>query len=243
MNHRNLITFSFLFSVLLFSNAARADDENYLSSKADYNCPENYFDAAYEKNTPNGPVIVTPPAGGLTIDEEFGVGSEAITRCLKKRKNVKVVVSINGAHPSGKNGNIRLNKARFLSNIEYFRENYEDVHNMKIGEDVKVAAVAASSGALLMTTEHPAWARVKTDEAEPTCMGNEDRFAGKTCTNPFKDLVVRAQEIGVKFYLCQMASRTLGIKKATVIQGVKFVPGAHIAVADYQQAGYALIDL
>ena len=203
----------------------------------------NYFDAPFEKNTPNGPVTVVPPADGLTIDEEFGNGSEAITRCLKKRSRVKVVVSINGAHPSNKNGKIQLNKARFLSNIEYMRENYEDVHDMKIGEDVKVVAVAASSGALLMTTEHPAWARAKTDDSEPTCMGNENRFAGQTCPNPFKGLVERAQEIGVKFYLCQMASRVLSIKKAKVIPGVEFVPGGHIAVADFQQLGYALIDL
>lgn len=238
---------SFSLSVLLLTNLAIGSTfaHDFVHPGAEYrnDCPVNYFDAPYEKNSPNGPVTVVPPVGGLTIDEEFGEGSEAITRCLKKRKNVKVVISMNGAHPSDKNGNARLNKARFLSNIEYFRENYEDVHDMKIGEDVKVAAVASSSGALLLTTQHPAWVRDKTDDSEPTCMGNESRFAGKTCPNPFKDLVERAQEIGVKFYLCQMASRVLSIKKPNVIPGVKFVPGAHIAVADFQLLGYALIDL
>lgn len=236
---------TFILPLVLTSNLyvgyAAADD--YYSASTNYNCPENYFDAPFEKNTPNGPVVVTPPQGGLTMDEEFGEGTQAITRCIKKRTNARVVVSINGAHPSDKNGNINLNKARFLSNIEYFRENYEDVHNMKIGDDVKVVAVAASSGALLLTTEHPAWVRVKTSDIEPTCMGNENRFSGKTCTNPFRHLVERAQEIGVQFYLCQMASRTLSIKKPAVIPGVKFVPGAHLAVADFQQTGYALIDL
>ena len=220
-----------------------AHESEYSSNEYRTNCPEKYFDAPYEKNTPNGSVIIVPPLGGLAIDEEFGAGSEEMTMCLKKRSNAKVVVSINGAHPSNKSGNARLNKARFLSNIEYFRENYEDVHNMKIGEDVKVVAIAASSGALLLTTQHPAWVRDKVEGTEPTCMGNETRFSGKTCSNPFQHLVKRAQEIGVKFYLCQMASRILSIKKPNVIPGVKFVPGAHIAVADYQLKGYALIDL
>ncbi|MFO8024678.1 DsrE family protein [Thiohalophilus sp.] len=47
----------------------------------------------------------------------------------------------------------------------------------------------------------------------------------------------------VKFYLCQMASQMPGIKKANKIDGVTFVPGGHIAVADFQMDGYALIDL
>lgn len=240
---RNCKTFILPLALItnLYVGCAVADD--YYSVSTNYNCPENYFDAPFEKNTPNGPVIVTPPPGGLTMDEEFGEGTQAITRCIKKRTNARVVVSINGAHPSDKNGNININKARFLSNIEYFRENYEDVHNMKIGDDVKVVAVAASSGALLLTTEHPAWVRSKASDTELTCMGDENRFAGKTCTNPFKEMVVRAQQIGVEFYICQMASRTLGIKKPKVIPGVKFVPGAHLAVADFQQIGYALIDL
>jgi len=230
-----------LLFISFFASSVLADD--YYPGSTGYNCPENNFDTPFEKNTPNGPVVVTPPVGGLTMDEEFGDGTQSVTRCLVKRSKAKVVVSINAAHPFDKNGNIVLTKARFLSNIEYFRENYEDLHNMKIGEDVKVVAVAASSGALLMTTEHPAWVRSKESDTEATCMGDEVRFSGKTCSNPFKDLVVRAQEIGVKFYLCQMASRTLGIKKARVIPGVDFVPGAHLAVADFQQLGYALIDL
>lgn len=239
MYSRKIVGLPFVLLAVMFANCATAD--TYYPTNN--NCPENYFDAPYEKNTPNGPVTVTPPVGGLTMDEEFGEGTQAITHCIVKRSKARVVVSINGAHPFDKNGNINLDKARFLSNIEYFRENYEDVHNMKIGDDVKVVAVAGSSGALLLTTEHPSWIRAKASDADPTCMGDENRFAGKTCSNPFRALVERAQEIGVQFYICQMASRTLGIKKPTVIPGVEFVPGAHLAVADFQQLGYALIDL
>ena len=243
MVYYRIFLYSLFFFLYLVAGYAFAHGDDRPSGYGNTECPVNYFDAPYKKNTPGGDVLVTPPVGGLTIDEEFGAGSQAITNCVQKRKNAKVVVSINGAHPSGKNGNIQTNKARFLSNIEYFRENYEDVHGMKIGDDVKVVAVATSSGALLMTTQHPAWVRDKTDPSQPTCMGNESKFAGKTCANPFRALVERAQEIGVRFYVCQMASRVLSIRKPNLIPGVEFVPGGHIAVADFQLRGYALIDL
>ena len=222
--------------VALFSGATNviADDDD---KKA---CPVDYYDQPYVMS--NGKVIDNPNELARTIDEEFGVGAESITHCLSNRKKAKVVVAINGAHPSNKNGLAQLNKARFLSNIEYMRENYEDVHGMKIGKDIKVIAVASSSGALLMTTHHPAWMRDKESISDPVCPMKPD-LMGKTCTNPFRGLVERAQQIGVKFYLCQMASRVLGIKMGNKIEGVKFVPGGHIAVADFQMDGYSLIDL
>lgn len=201
-------------------------------------CPVGDFNQPYVMA--NGNLIDDPNVLNLTMDEEFGAGTQAITHCLSHRKKAKVVVAINGAHPTNKNGVTETDKARFLSNIEYMRENYEDVHGMKIGEDVKVIAVASNSGALLMTTHHPAWMR-DAAEGDPACPMKP--VAGKTCSNPFRPLVERAQQIGVKFYLCQMASRVLGIKKAYKIDGVQFVPGGHIAVADFQMDGYSLIDL
>lgn len=227
--------FAVLVVMLVTISKAWADSYEHNKNKR---CPVDYYDQPYVMS--NGTVIDDPNVLARTMDEEFGVGAESITHCLGNRKKAKVVVAINGAHPSDKNGNAQTGKARFLSNIEYMRENYEDVHNMKIGKDVKVIAVASNSGALLMTTHHPAWMRDKTND-EPDCpMRN---IPGKTCSNPFRHLVERAQQIGVKFYLCQMASRVLGIKMANKIEGVKFVPGGHIAVADFQMDGYSLIDL
>lgn len=201
-------------------------------------CPVGDFNQPYVMA--NGTLIDDPDILNQGMDEEFGDGSRAITHCLKHRQHAKVLVAINGAHPTNKNGVTETGKARFLSNIEYLRENYEDVHGMKIGEDVKVIAVASESGTLLMTTHHPAWMR-DAGEGEPPCPMYP--VPGKTCSNPFRQLVERAQQIGVKFYLCQMASRVLGIKKAYKIEGVSFVPGGRIAVADFQLDGYALIDL
>ena len=216
-------------ALLVASNAVFADD-----------CPVGDYNQPY--TMANGTYIDNPAKLDLDMDGEFGPGTQAETTCLYNRKNVKVVVAINGAHPSDKAGNTQTNKARFLSNIEYMRENYEDVHGMSMapGGDIEVIAVASSHGALLMTTHHPAWMR-DAGEGDPACPMKPTE--GKTCSNPFRDKVERAQEIGVKFYLCQMASRVLGIKRGNKIPGVNFVPGGHIAVADFQKEGYLLIDL
>jgi len=227
----------FLYAVFISGQAMAYDGET--AQRGINTCPHEYWNQPYVMS--NGTVIDDPNVLNRTMDEEFGTGTQEITHCLKKRKNAKVVVSINGAHPSNKAGVVQTDRARFLSNIEYMRENYEDLHGMKMGKEVKVVAVANSSGALLMTTHHPAWMRDKTDVNDPDCPMKP--VEGKTCFNPFRHLVERAQEIGVKFYLCQTASRVIGIKKAFKIEGVEYVPGGHIAVADLQMLGYALIDL
>jgi intracellular sulfur oxidation DsrE/DsrF family protein len=48
-------------------------------------------------------------------------------------------------------------------------------------------------------------------------------------------------EKGFRFYVCQTSSRSIGIDMSNKLQGVDFVPGGKIAVADYQLRGYALI--
>lgn len=236
MKHKNL---NLLLSlVLLACNLPAFADED--RDDDDYKpCPVEYYNQPYEMA--NGTVVDDPAVLNRTIDEEFGTGAQAITHCLRHRRGAKVLVAINGAHPSNKAGVTQTNKARFLSNFEYFRENYEDVHGMKIGKDLDVVVVSSGSGGLLMTTHHPAWMRDKTASTDADCPMKP--VTGKTCSNPFRHIVERAQQTGVKFYLCQMAARVLGIKMGNKIPGVRFVPGGHIAVADFQMDGYALIDL
>lgn len=233
-----------LFTLFTAQPVLAGEYEGYKSYDSYKPCPVGDFNQPYQMS--NGTWVTDPAILNQDMNEEFGYAADGtsaqqMTHCLDHRKYAKVLVAINGAHPSDKNGNAQLDKARFLSNIEYMRENYEDVHGMKIGEDIKVIAVASNSGALLLTTHHPAWMRDKESATDPDCPMKP--VAGKTCSNPFRSLVERAQEIGVKFYLCQMASRALGIKVANKIPGVMFVPGGHIAVADFQMSGYALIDL
>ena len=171
------------------------------------------------------PCPVTPYNGVTSMDEEFGAGTQAITQCVRVRSNAKVVIAVESTHPLDPYGIVQTGRATYLSNIEKMVRNYEVVHGMTIGKDVDIVVVFSQSGAALATKSHPIFA--KSNAGNPT--------------NPFISLVQYGMQKGIKFYLCQEASRTLGIKKDNVIDGVNFVAGGHLAVADFQQMGYALI--
>lgn len=176
------------------------------------------------KNKAACPVVVYDPTAYASIDEEFGAGAQAITQCLMVRDDAKVVVAVDNAFPFDAFGHVQTNKATFLSNIKKMVRNYE-VNGMTVGKDVKIKVVFTGSGAILATTEHPLFA--KANAGDPT--------------NPFRDLVEYGMSKGFQFYLCQTASRTLGINMTNKIPGVNFVIAGHIAVADFQMKGYALI--
>ncbi len=163
---------------------------------------------------------------GVPMDTEFGPGTQEITHCLQVRHHAKVVVAVDSAHPADKNGVVKKDKATFLSNVDLMIANYEQVHGMRIGKDIDIVVVASSSGGLLLTKAHKAW-------------GVDAN--GTPLPNPFAEFVKKGIAAGMKFYLCQMAARELGIKRDNILDGVEMVPGGHIAVADLQMLGYALI--
>lgn len=181
---------------------------------AENRAPENHL-----------PCPVTSYDGVTSLDDEFGYGAQDITRCLQVRKHAKVVVSVDHAFFSNAFGVVQTSRATFLSNIQHMVRNYEHVHGMTIGKDVEVAVVFSESGSLLAATQHAAFAQA----------------SGGNPANPFTHLVEYGLSKGFKFYLCQTAARSLGINMQNKIEGVHFVPGGHIAVADFQLQGYALI--
>jgi intracellular sulfur oxidation DsrE/DsrF family protein len=172
------------------------------------------------------PCPVLPYDGATPMDNEFGLGSQDMTQCLRERHHAKVVISV--SHPFAYNafGQYQKAKATFLSNLDHLTRNYENVHGMTIGKDVEVAVVFLESGGVLASTQHSVFA---------TANGGDP-------TNPFVSLVNAAREKGIKLYLCQTAARNLGITRANMIPGIEFVPGGHIAVADFQMQGYAVIN-
>lgn len=172
------------------------------------------------------PCPVVPYDGITPMDNEFGLGSQDMTQCLRVRHNAKVVISV--SHPFFFNafGQVQKNRATFLSNLDHLVRNYENVHGMTIGKDVDVVVVFLESGGVLATTQHGVFAQAN----------------GGNATNPFVNLVQEAQAKGIRFYLCQTAARNLGITRATMIPGINFVPGGHLAVADFQLQGYAVIN-
>lgn len=172
------------------------------------------------------PCPVLPYDGVTPMDDEFGLGTQDMTQCLRARHNAKVVISV--SHPFFFNafGQAVTSRATFLSNLDHLTRNYENVHGMTIGKDVDVVVVLLESGGVLAATQHGVFAQANNGDA----------------TNPFVQKLKDAQAKGIKFYLCQTAARNLGITRANMIPGINFVPGGHIAVADFQLQGYAVIN-
>jgi intracellular sulfur oxidation DsrE/DsrF family protein len=208
---------SLVFATLFSASAIAADSNN--ANPNPMTCPiGSYWE----------------PESTLSMDDEFGYGSQAMTQCLRERHHAKVVISVSHPFMFDFKGAIRrapdgkTTFATFLSNLDHLTRNYENVHGMTIGKDVEVVVVFLESGGVLATTQHGVFAQV-------------DNQTG-VAPNPFVQLVQAAQAKGIKFYLCQTAARNLKITRASMIPGIEFVPGGHIAVADFQMQGYAVIN-
>jgi intracellular sulfur oxidation DsrE/DsrF family protein len=171
------------------------------------------------------PCPVLPYDGVTPMDVEFQGDAQAVTQCLRVRHHAKVVISVTHPFMSNAFNQVTTNRATFLTNLDHLVRNYENVHGMTVGKDVDVVVVLAESGGILAAQQHALFGQA---------------FGGNTA-NPFIPLMQQAMAKGIKFYLCQTAARNLGIKMPNMIPGVMFVPGGHIAVADFQMQGYALI--
>ena len=159
---------------------------------------------------------------GLTLDEEFGPGSEKITHCLEQRKKVKLVVQANQFCMDNLL-NAECTRPYALLNVTKMIEDYEITHGMKPGRDYEMAVIAHTKGGPLMLK----------DETK----------------NQFKSHVETLLKQGVKFYLCQNATRSM-IKKGllpagdatvNIIDGVEYVTAGITAVVDFQYQGYVYV--
>ena len=187
----------------------------------------------------------TPYSGypaSIALDAEFGAGAQAITQCLKNRKKLKVVVRVDNTFMTDPFGAARFNAPLFLTNIEKMITQYEVTHGLKIGEDIDIRVVFSGTGAALATTSHSIFTGAATRwNAEIAAGKHGGSLMPVGPENPYISIVQRGLDKGMKFYLCQEASRTLGITMANKIPGINFVPAAHAATADFQMDGYALI--
>lgn len=205
-------------------------------------CPVN---PAYPDNDSlfNGSTL-TGVAADQVIDAEFGPGAQAITQCLKERKKAKIVVRVDDTFRRDPFGNTRLNKATYLSSIDKMINQYENTHGMKIGKDVDIVVIFSGTGAILATKGHKVFAGA----AKKWNDANADAILAGTATamkvkpaNPYASQIQKGIDAGIKFYLCQEASRTIGISMKNKLPGINFVPAAHAATADFIQDGYAII--
>ena len=150
---------------------------------------------------------------GMTIEEEFGPGAAAVTRCLKKTNNVKVVYNVlrDCRGSAGSACMAGSGKPFAIGNIENAISDYNITHGMD-RDDRDIVAVVYGNGANLILKD-----------------------------NLFEDKVESLLANGVKIYFCQNTARAKGIKLEDMIDGVEFITSGVTALADFQRLGYSVV--
>lgn len=174
---------------------------------------------------------------GKTLDGEFGPNSQDLTRCLDKRKKVKIVMQVNKfCRDSVPNSN--CTRAYALGNMTNMIKDYEITHGMEQGRDYEIVAVVHSGGgALILKNE-----------------GFNGVGAPVTGRNQFQGAVEMLISQGVKFYFCQNTTRgmikknvlpdtteTVGGATAEMIDGVQYVTAGVTAIGDFQIKAYRYV--
>jgi intracellular sulfur oxidation DsrE/DsrF family protein len=174
---------------------------------------------------------------GKTLDDEFGPGTSDITKCIKKRHQVKMVVQLNQYESGG--------RAYGLGNIANIIDDYEITHGMVPGRDYKIVAVIHSGGGRLALKN----------------TGINGANVEVTGRNAYEGAVKALMNRGVKFYFCQNTTRTWmdqdpisfpitslpkyddGEAAATdqIIPGMLYTTAGLTSIADFQAQGYQYI--
>ncbi len=168
---------------------------------------------------------------GTSLDNEFGPGTQELTKCLQKRNQVKMVVQINQFKTSA-------GGAYGLGNISNIIDDYEITHGMVRGRDYEIAVVLHGPGGMMALKD-------------TSYNGAGAQVSGR---NPFEGQVKALLEKGVKFYFCQNTTRAyqnngtlpryqqIGISATDqLIQGVQYTTAGLTSIADFEAAGYAYI--
>jgi intracellular sulfur oxidation DsrE/DsrF family protein len=172
----------------------------------------------------------------LTLDDEFGPGTSDITKCIKKRHQVKMVVQLNQYESSG--------RAYGLGNIANIIDDYEITHGMVGGRDYEIVAVIHSGGGRLALKN----------------TGINGANVEVTGRNAYEGAVKALMSKGVKFYFCQNTTRAFlnqpgaaitslpkylgptGISATEqMIEGMEYTTAGLTSIADFQARGYQYI--
>lgn len=170
---------------------------------------------------------------GLSLDDEFGPGTQQLTRCLQKRTQVKMVLQINQFKTS-------TGAAYGLGNIGNIIDDYEITHGMVRGRDYEIAVVLHGPGGMMALKDTS-----YTGGVAPALVSGR---------NPFEAQVRALMDKGVKFYFCQNTTRaylnngtlpkyqTTGISATgQLIEGMQYTTAGLTSIADFEAAGYAYI--
>ena len=184
---------------------------------------------------------------GMNLDDEFGLGTQELTKCLNKRHDVKMVVQINQFCTNQANC---ASTPYGLSNIENIVDDYEITHGMKAGRDYKIVVVLHSPGGL-MALKNKSYNGGLKNLNDPNDDVPPELIDGR---NPFEGRIRALMEEGVKFYFCQNTTRAF-IKNGTLprylttgvsatdqmIEGIEYTTAGLTAIADFQAQGYQYI--
>ena len=168
---------------------------------------------------------------GLTLDQEFGPGTSMITRCIKKRRHVRVLFQINRFCANSTVDNETMSPFKSTCTSPYaLGEMMNVIHDYEITEgmkpsDFKMIAVAYGKGGFLLLKG-----------------------------NPFQAQIEALMKDGVHFYFCQNTARgfikagflpnpqTTGMPAADgLIDGVTYVTAGVSAILDFQALGYSSV--
>ena len=171
---------------------------------------------------------------GLSLNDEFGLGTSDLTKCISRRDNVKLLIQINQYC-----GNSTCSRAYALHNIYNVIADYETTYGMRPGKDYEIAAVVHSGGGPLVIKDGTTGDGVH------------------VVTNAFEDDVKDLMNKGVKFYFCMNTTRGMqgsgflpadatsalvtSMDNNGVEHSVGYVTAGITALADFQQRGYEYV--
>ena len=177
---------------------------------------------------------------GMTMDDEFGPGTRALTNCIKKRHDVKMVVQINQFCTNTANC---AGSPYGLGNIRNMLDDYEVTHGMRPGKDYEMVVVLHSPGGRMALKD----VGLNADGVE---------VSGR---NPFEGTIRGLMARGVKFYFCQNTTRAFlnqpgaaitslpkylltGLSATDqMIEGIEYTTAGLTSIADFQARGYQYI--
>jgi len=195
---------------------------------------------------------------GMSMDDEFGPGTQELTKCLKKRHNVKMVVQINQFCTNPATPATCAASPYGLNNIRNILDDYEVTHGMKPGKDYEMVVVLHSPGGRMALKDKGYTAGVP---GQPDAVPPVDPIAPIEVTgrNPFQGTIEDLIKRGVKFYFCQNTTRAyLGQPQSAItslpkyletgisasdqmIEGIEYTTAGLTSIADFQARGYQYI--
>ncbi|MDH5426275.1 MAG: DsrE family protein [Gammaproteobacteria bacterium] len=175
-------------------------------------------DNASDLNTENCVASKWKDANGnpISIDEKFGPGSMAATRCLANTKAVKSLYQINALCKDA-----ACTAPYALGNIQNHINDLTITHGMD-ADDYEIAVVVHAGG----------WKLVL----------NNNSDTPHAATNPFQSAMEAAvANPRIKVMFCANTAAKKGIKLSQMIPGIKFSTAGVSAISDLQEEGYRYI--